>query len=88
MTIFANPERLQAFVSSIFTTSGSSTSEAEQIASHLVGANLAGHDSHGIGLIPAYLAHLEAGLVRPNQSPVRVGGLGPFAVFDLSLIHI
>ena len=62
MTIFANPERLQAFISSIFTTAGSSASEAEQIASHLVGANLAGHDSHGIGLIPAYLAHLEAGL--------------------------
>ncbi|MBP7661983.1 MAG: malate/lactate/ureidoglycolate dehydrogenase [Burkholderiaceae bacterium] len=82
MTILANPERLQAFISSIFTTSGSSASEAEQIASHLVGANLAGHDSHGIGLIPAYLAHLEAGLVRPNQVPVRIGGVGPFAVFD------
>jgi len=82
MTIFVNPERLQAFISSIFTTAGSSASEAEQIASHLVGANLAGHDSHGIGLIPAYLAHLEAGLVRPNQVPMRVGGVGPFAVFD------
>ncbi|HPU52593.1 MAG TPA: Ldh family oxidoreductase, partial [Burkholderiaceae bacterium] len=82
MTIFADADRLQAFVTTIFTTAGSSAAEADQIASHLVGANLAGHDSHGIGLIPTYLAHRQAGLVRPNQMPVRVGGVGPFAVFD------
>ncbi len=28
------------------------------IADHLVEANLRGHDSHGVGLIPNYLQHL------------------------------
>ena len=85
MTILAEPARLREFITSIFLAAGSEASEAREIADHLVGANLAGHDSHGVGMVPAYMLHLREGFVRPNLKPVRVGGSGPFAVFDAQM---
>jgi len=82
MTLLATPGPLRDFVTAIFRAAGSHAAEAQQIADHLVGANLAGHDSHGIGMVPAYLLHLREGHVHPNRMPQRVGGSGPFAVFD------
>jgi uncharacterized oxidoreductase len=38
---------------------------AELVASSLVGANLAGHDSHGVGLVPVYAAQIRAGTLKP-----------------------
>ena len=39
---------LSAYISKIFAASGSSEEEANIIAEHLIGANLRGHDSHGV----------------------------------------
>ncbi len=45
---------------------GSSADEAAAVAGNLIDANLTGHDSHGIGMLPRYAdAFLEGGL-RPN----------------------
>jgi uncharacterized oxidoreductase len=55
---------------------GSSEQEVEQVASNLIEANLRGHDSHGIGMLPRYTdAFLEGGL-KPNThvSTVLDGG--------------
>jgi len=50
----------------IFVASGSTADEAEKVAANLVMANLSGHDSHGIGMLPRYVdAVLEGGLT-PN----------------------
>ncbi|MGI4855394.1 MAG: malate/lactate/ureidoglycolate dehydrogenase [Janthinobacterium lividum] len=49
---------LHAFVRRIFESAGSMAREAELVADHLVAANLAGHDSHGVGMIPGYIAAL------------------------------
>jgi len=76
------PARLQAFVSNIFVAAGSARSEADQIAEHLVASNLRGHDSHGVGLIPAYLLHLQQGAVFPNRKPKLVSDLGAIVVHD------
>lgn len=65
-TLFA-PAALEAFVSRVLSHSGSSDYEANTVATHLVRANLTGHDSHGVGLIPTYVKHIQAGLVKPNQ---------------------
>ncbi len=47
---------------------GSLPAEAEQVAANLVLANLSGHDSHGVGMVPRYVeAAAEGGLV-PNAS--------------------
>lgn len=45
---------------------GSSEAEVAAVAGNLIEANLTGHDSHGIGMLPRYAkSYLEGGL-RPN----------------------
>ncbi len=57
---------LRAQAATIFIAAGSTAAEAEKIAANLVMANLSGHDSHGIGMLPRYVdAVLEGGLT-PN----------------------
>lgn len=56
--------------------------EANIVAEHLVGANLAGHDSHGIGMLPAYGAQVQDGNLVPNQSPTVVRRDGAVTVVD------
>ncbi len=52
----------------ILRASGSSAEEAGKVAANLVMANLSGHDSHGVGMLPRYVdAVLEGGLT-PNAS--------------------
>lgn len=82
MTVIAAPAPLRDYIESIFRAAGSHDAEAQQIAEHLIEANLTGHDSHGVGMVPAYMLHLKNGWVKPNQVPVQVGGAGAFAVFD------
>jgi LDH2 family malate/lactate/ureidoglycolate dehydrogenase len=45
----------------IFQAAGGARDEALEIATNLVGANLAGHDSHGLFRIPRYLDWLKRG---------------------------
>jgi len=46
---------------------GSSPAEVEAVAGNLIDANLMGHDSHGIGMLPRYSeAYLQGGL-KPNS---------------------
>ena len=46
---------------------GSHESEVDAVVGNLIDANLTGHDSHGIGMLPRYAdAYLEGGL-SPNQ---------------------
>ncbi len=57
---------LRAKVARIIEKAGSAPAEAAQVADNLVMANLSGHDSHGVGMVPRYVdAVLEGGL-SPN----------------------
>ncbi|CDS52806.1 Malate dehydrogenase [Polaromonas sp. CG9_12] len=59
---------LRAQCASVLIAAGSSSAEAEKVAANLVMANLSGHDSHGVGMLPRYVdAVLEGGLT-PNAS--------------------
>ena len=49
---------------------------ARIIARHLVGANLRGHDSHGVSLIPLYVRMVEEGKVDPSRE-VAIREVGP-----------
>jgi hydroxycarboxylate dehydrogenase B len=60
-------DALRAFTASVFGTSGSERDEAALVANHLVDANLAGHDSHGVIRIAKYLDWHARGLVLGNQ---------------------
>src|SRR6201994_2724899 len=61
---------------------GSAEDEAAIVADHLVRANLAGHDSHGVGMLPTYVRLLHAGLLVPNQTAETVLDAGALLVSD------
>ena len=59
-------ERLRAAVAELMRGFGSEAGEIELVTDNLLQANLTGHDSHGVGMLPRYAnAFLEGGL-RPN----------------------
>ena len=51
-------ESLKRLVKAILKIGGSSDDESQVVAEHLVRSNLAGHDSHGVGMLPIYLRML------------------------------
>jgi len=53
----------------IVAAGGSDAREAKLVAGNLVTANLTGHDSHGIGMIPRYVESLQEGGLQPNRHP-------------------
>lgn len=61
---------------------GSEEAEAHEVADHLVRANLAGHDSHGVGMLPTYVRLLREGLLVPNQVAQTVLDSGALLVID------
>jgi hydroxycarboxylate dehydrogenase B len=50
----------------VLQAAGSNADEARQVADNLVMANLSGHDSHGVGMIPRYVESKLEGGVQPN----------------------
>jgi uncharacterized oxidoreductase len=59
--------QLRRTVAEVIAAAGSSKEEAQTVADNLVLANLSGHDSHGVGMVPRYVdAVLEGGL-KPNS---------------------
>jgi uncharacterized oxidoreductase len=76
------PQSLYAVSHLIASRMGSAEAEAATVADHLVRANLAGHDSHGVGMIPAYVRLLHDGLLVPNQTPQVVLDTGALLVID------
>src|SRR5947199_3655745 len=50
----------------ILRAGGSSEDEARRVAANLVLANLSGHDSHGVGMVPRYIDSILEGGLRPN----------------------
>ncbi|HEX2565280.1 MAG TPA: malate/lactate/ureidoglycolate dehydrogenase [Burkholderiales bacterium] len=56
-------------IEAIALAGGSHAAEARMVAENLVMANLCGHDSHGIGMMPRYVEALQEGGLVVNQSP-------------------
>lgn len=77
-----HPEELHAFVRDTCARLGSSETEQALVADQLVGANLAGHDSHGVGMMPAYVAGALSGELTVNSHPTIVSDLGVLSVLD------
>jgi uncharacterized oxidoreductase len=76
------PDRLADLVLLVARAMGSDAGEARDVADHLVAANLAGHDSHGVGMLPDYVRMLQAGLLVPNQTLKTVVDRGGVLVLD------
>ncbi len=77
-----SPQALNAVTHLIARRMGSAEDEAATVADHLVRANLAGHDSHGVGMLPTYVRLLHAGLLVPNQTAETVLDAGALLVID------
>jgi uncharacterized oxidoreductase len=73
---------LQKLVTDIFVAAGCAEAEAERIAVHLLGANLAGHDSHGVVRVPRYVEWQEKGYILAGQQAEIVTDGGAFALLD------
>jgi uncharacterized oxidoreductase len=59
---------LRTQVTGILVAAGSAPAEADQVAANLVLANLSGHDSHGVGMLPRYVDAIAEGGLTPNAS--------------------
>jgi uncharacterized oxidoreductase len=78
----ADAARLRELVRDIFVKEGCSRAESERIAASLVGANLAGHDSHGVARVPRYVNWLRDGTVHADRSVEVVIDTPALAVLD------
>ena len=64
-------ERLQKIGAALLVGAGASREEADTVARGCVAANLAGHDSHGIILIPTYVERIKVGHIVPG-APFKI----------------
>ena len=84
-TVTIGADTLRDFVAQIFAAAGCDAEEAARIGKHLVGANLAGHDSHGVIRVPRYVQWLGMDRVRAGQQPTIVAESPNHAVVDGNL---
>jgi uncharacterized oxidoreductase len=59
-------DKLTKIAAILMRSAGASEEEAEIVSRHSVGANLAGHDSHGIIQIPTYVDRIKRGHIVPG----------------------
>ena len=78
-------DALDAAVASILAALGIGARERAIVAGHLVEANLRGHDSHGVGMLPAYVANVLSGEMRRDGALRAVSDAGATLVFDAEL---
>lgn len=60
---------LHAIARTIFVAAGATQHIANDVAEILVKAHLAGHDSHGVLRIPAYIRGIDEGHIKPAAEP-------------------
>jgi uncharacterized oxidoreductase len=73
---------LRTQLAAVFVAASSSFKEAQTVANNLVMANLSGHDSHGVGMLPRYIdAVLEGGL-NPNATLKTILDTGSLLTLD------
>jgi uncharacterized oxidoreductase len=76
------PESLHALVRDMVVKAGWTEAEAQETADHLVLANLSGHDSHGVGMLPLYFQSLADGNLDPQSRPETRVDAAPFLIID------
>ena len=62
-------EELTAFAIAVYEAAGTPPEHARIVATHQIGANLAGHDSHGVVLLPTYIDRIDRGHIVPAARP-------------------
>lgn len=62
-------EELTEVATGLVSAMGAGPEAARAVAEHLVGANLAGHDSHGMIRVPQYHEHAKTGVLAARAAP-------------------
>jgi len=70
-------DKLTKVTRDIFRAAGASDENNEVVTAALVGANLAGHDSHGVIRIPSYVQTIKRGALDPTARPSVASDRGP-----------
>ena len=83
--ILVSPDALERLTRAVFGAAGWPEADCAELARHLVLANLSGHDSHGVGMIPAYADAVGRGVLAPSNAPRDVVASGAFLVIDANL---
>ena len=73
---------LRRFAAGLFTGAGLSSSRSEVVADILVRADLMGHDTHGLQLLPKYLEDAESGRMARDGDPETVADRGGTLTWD------
>jgi len=81
-TVFVPHDTMVDLSRGIFAAVGSNEKEADDIATRLAGANLRGHDSHGVIRIPRYVQWAKDGVQVVNQTASIVADQPGFAIVD------
>lgn len=76
------PEALRALVARMIEAAGWDAGRAQETAEHVVLANLSGHDSHGVVMIPVYLRSQADGNLSPASRPTTRVEAAPFLIVD------
>ena len=79
---FHDAAALRALAHAVIKAAGWPDADAAELAHHLVLANLSGHDSHGMGMLPVYVNAITEGLLRPEAAPRTRIDAAPFLVID------
>ena len=82
MPTIVSHDRLRAIGSRVLVAAGADERDAVIVVDHLVDANLAGHDSHGIGMLPQYVRAIAAGLLHPRAHAILEDRGGPILAAD------
>jgi LDH2 family malate/lactate/ureidoglycolate dehydrogenase len=75
-------EDLRTITEAIFKAAGAPADLAAEMGEGLVGANLTGHESHGVIRIPAYLRQIASGQVDPKARPEIIRETATTALVD------
>jgi hydroxycarboxylate dehydrogenase B len=75
-------ERLTEFAEAIISKGSGNPQAAATVSHHLVEANLCGHDSHGVGVIPLYMEGIQEGQLNVDGQLDVVHDKGPFIQVD------
>jgi uncharacterized oxidoreductase len=75
-------QALEDFVRDIFLAAGCPREESARIGKSLVGANLAGHDSHGVARVPRYVAWKREGVFFADRVVKPVVDTPALAILD------
>ena len=76
---------LTEVATAILQSAGADSDRARAVAEHLVVANLKGHDSHGVGMLPNYVGAMVGDLIKPQQDAILTRDSGAVLTFDGSL---